>query len=91
MGNNKILEFIELCRNIWGNYPQYSGGCYKFSKLLISVFGGDAYWTTGHVITVIDGIAYDKTGVTELTDDYFKVGSKDCTIEFIERIYKDYL
>tara|TARA_R100000781_G_scaffold115008_1_gene88413 strand:- start:1629 stop:1904 length:276 start_codon:yes stop_codon:yes gene_type:complete len=91
MHTNKILEFISLCEKIWGFYPEYSGGCYKFSKLLISVFGGEMYWTTGHVITVIEGVAYDKNGITELTDDFFKVGSKDCTYEFIERIYKEYL
>lgn len=88
MGNKKILDFIELCKSIWGEYPKFSGGCYKFSKLLISVFGGQMYWTHDHVVTVIKGVAYDKNGVFELTEDFISAQGHE---KFLERIYSEYL
>ena len=88
---NRILDFISLCNNTWGKYPEFSGGCYKFSNILIVVFGGDMYWSHDHIITVIDGNAYDIDGKAELTEDYKKVGSKDCPLHFIEKAYSEFI
>lgn len=88
---SEILEFISLCNKTWGRYPELSGGCYKFSKLLMNVFGGDMYWSHDHIITVINGTAYDIDGVTVLTDKFIKVGSEECPIEYVEKAYQEYV
>lgn len=91
MTREDVMEFIELCNKTWGKYPDFSGGCYKFSKLLISVFGGEMYWSHDHIITVIDGTAYDINGTTKLSRGFIKVGSEGCPEEYIEKVYREYV
>lgn len=86
-----ILEFIHLCNKIWGRYDDFTGGCYKFSKLLISVFGGTMYWSHDHIITLIDGVYYDIDGVHEVNSKFFVVGSEYASKEYVDKVYSEYI
>lgn len=96
-----ILEFINNLRNTDKTIQiiYMKGGCYKFSKLLIWMFGGISYkikmdnskkWN--HVITKIDDLYYDINGVVELSNikEIETVDNDD--LEELERwsFYKNY-
>ena len=92
MEHKRILEFIELMKKTFGKYKRYSGGCYKFSLLLIYAFGGHMYWTSEHIITWINGRYYDINGeVTEGHQDYILVGGGDVSQEWVDEQYKEYV
>lgn len=89
--NNEILEFISLCNKTWGRYPEFSGGCYKFSKLLINVFGGEMYWSHDHIMTKIDGMFYDIHGCHETISDEFLLVGDTVSMEHIDYLYEEYM
>ena len=65
--HKKIKKFISDLNKIYG---QQKESCYLFSRLLISVFGGELYYDSDHVITKINGVFYDSKGIVEDTDNY---------------------
>lgn len=62
-----ILQFISTINKIFG---QREETCYPFSKLLMSVFGGELYYDSNHVITKIEGVFYDSKGIVTDTKGY---------------------
>lgn len=59
----KPKEFIERLRDIYGEYPEMSGGCLKFHLLLKEMYpNAAAYSNIDHFVTVIDAKVYDQTG-----------------------------
>lgn len=67
MIHQDVLKFIATVNKIFG---QKKESCYPFSRLLISVFGGEMYYDSNHVITKINGVFYDSKGIVEDTDNY---------------------
>ena len=65
---NRVLKIIELIRESFiGSEEVYTmGSCYQFYKILKELFPeANAYYDSHHVITEIDGIFYDITGIVQ--------------------------
>jgi hypothetical protein len=69
--SSKVLSFIQVIRDSFkGSDIVYTqGSCYKFYKILKHVFQeAKAYYNADHVITEIDGMFYDISGIVSITN-----------------------
>jgi hypothetical protein len=89
--NNKILDFISLVNKTFGRYPEVSGGCYKFHLILKSVFGGEGYYNSNHIVTKIDGKFYDIDGEAILKEEDRYLHFSDYGEHNIEKAFKQHL
>lgn len=83
------IDFINLCNNTFGRYKPYSGGCYKFHLLLKSVFGGEGYYDSDHIITKIGDKYYDIDGYAIRTDRF--IHFDEYGEQYFKESFKEYL
>ncbi len=57
--------FRQSIRELFGSFPEGSGGCYKFASLLRGLYGGEIFYNNDHCITKIEGKFYDLFGEYE--------------------------
>lgn len=67
-------EVINIIREIWpGGYEPFSGGCWRFHRLLKAIWPDARGWYDhDHIITEIDGRCYDINGPAERTKDFIE-------------------
>lgn len=71
-------EFIRKIRKIFGRYPDFSGGCLKFHRLLKDIFPNVNGWYNGeHIISEIEGEFYDIDGKARRTASFQPLTDQD--------------
>jgi hypothetical protein len=59
-----ILDFIKSVRESFGGaeFVYTNGSCYKFARMLQSIYGGEVVDRAAHQVLLLDGRLYDITG-----------------------------
>lgn len=70
-----VTELVERIREIFPDgYEEMSFGCVKFAALLKRLYPrAQCFSNVDHIITKIDGVFYDITGIVTNTSDYAPV------------------
>jgi hypothetical protein len=84
----EVINFITLLHKIYGETPEYNGSCYKFHKLLYSVFGGLLFYDGNHIITRIGRNFFDSKGKVIETEEYLP--EEDYGSEYFKNAFKEY-
>lgn len=66
----KPIDFIRLLRESFAGseYVYTHGSCYQLYRILASLYPtAAAYYKRGHIVTLIDGLFYDITGLVDGT------------------------
>ena len=74
-------SFRQSIRELFGSFPEGSGGCYKFARLLRDLYGGEIFYNNDHCITKIQDKFYDLFGEYE-EDGIVRYFNEQRLIEF---------
>ena len=74
-------SFRQSIRELFGSFPEGSGGCYKFARLLRNLYGGEIFYNNDHCITKIQDKYYDLFGEYE-EDGIVRYFNEQRLIEF---------
>lgn len=85
----QILYFIDLINLTFGRYDDFSGGCYKFHLILKSLFDGEGYYDSDHIITKIGDYYYDIDGLAIKTEKFLPFEEYGDT--HIKKSFKEHL
>lgn len=84
-------DFLKLLRHTFGRDADFSGGCMKIAILLHQVFASEKLqllYNSDHIITVINGVAYDIGGKYEsIPEGYLDI--KEFGVENLVRKFEN--
>lgn len=85
----EVINFTTSILKIYGEAPKFSGSCYTFHKVLVSLFSGKLYYNGDHIITKIGKNYFDSSGKVKDVTGYLP--EEDYGKEYFNNAFKKYL